>query len=153
MLADGGRRVAPNRRRASHDTVHFKRRHAEPVTPSAAQLSSAAHKAVYGMAKGSESRTSLSLGDDNSDEMPMDETDSSGSSSDGDDVEDSGSVHVIIPSNSPLRRSFGIFCTGKGRGAFSNSLTMKTRRSRPNSERSKPSLKRALQKDAMDIDP
>lgn len=32
--------------------------------------------------------------------------------------EEPPSTPIIIPARSPLRRSFGIFCTGKGRGAF-----------------------------------
>ncbi|THH10052.1 hypothetical protein EW145_g1610 [Phellinidium pouzarii] len=49
----------------------------------------------------------------------------SGSASDAmdedeDEDEDIIPLSVIVPA--PLRRSFGIFCTGKGRGAFSGSV-------------------------------
>ncbi|KAI5122670.1 hypothetical protein M0805_007930 [Coniferiporia weirii] len=106
---------------ASRDTLHFKRRYPEPVAPSAPRAPSSSgqraanryisrrrtgqHVAAEEESDGSDAEAETKTHD--SDELEEDEH--------------ASVLPVVIPARSPLRRSFGIFCTGKGRGAFSGS--------------------------------
>jgi hypothetical protein len=57
--------------------------------------------------------------------------DGDGDESDGASVDHGRSAKVariVVPERSPLRRSFGIFCTGKGHGAFNGTASSRSPR-------------------------
>lgn len=114
--------------------MHFKRRHAEPISPHKYHSTLSSCPFPHENGTGSKLLDSLSVhtasGDD-SDEVTTDKDSGSDSSSEDDSDVDSDDSPVVVPAHSPLRRSFGIFCTGKGRGAFSGSVQLQRSGSRP----------------------
>ena len=151
MHPERGRSNSTYRQPISQNTVHFKRRHAEPIDPPINQPVSAPHRSLCGIAESSASRTNYNR-HEGIGEVPMDKDDSSESSSEDMDSDDSESSHIVVPSSSPLRRSFGIFCTGRGRGAFNSPSQVKSLRPRISSEKVQLGLKRELEEGTVDTD-
>ncbi|KAL5498318.1 hypothetical protein ACEPAH_2460 [Sanghuangporus vaninii] len=146
-------RPALSRRRAiSNDTVHFKRRQGEAINLHGKFEISSPPSLTYKFPQGSQSHGSLNIAGDHyiRDRDQLDTAESSDSSSEDDD--DSEPSHILVPSYSPLRRTFGIFCTGKGRGAFSGSMLGERRRTRAEHDRAPVSLRRRSKEVNMDID-
>ncbi|EJD05075.1 uncharacterized protein FOMMEDRAFT_18734 [Fomitiporia mediterranea MF3/22] len=139
-------------RKASQDTVHFKRRLGEPISVSSTPKIPVSSLKIRGIPEGSIKDTDHPPHQNDHDEIPVDNAGSSTSSSGDESDTDSDSSHVIVPSHSPLRRSFGIFCTGKGRGAFSGPVQGQRRRS---SSRMSTGLRRQREskEDLMDTSP
>ncbi|KAH8112085.1 hypothetical protein DFH11DRAFT_1609575 [Phellopilus nigrolimitatus] len=115
------RLAVPIRRQASNDTVHFKRRHAEPVALPRASLhpSPRARRATFSLPVDFPVNNHS---DDEDEDDDDDEDDEVSTDEDDDKGEGEPPTYVAVPARSPLRRSFGIFCTSKGRGAFSGSV-------------------------------
>ncbi|KAL5478806.1 hypothetical protein ACEPAI_2083 [Sanghuangporus weigelae] len=144
-------RPALSKRRAiSNDTVHFKRRQGEAISLHGKFEISSLPSLTYKFPQGLQSHGSLNIARDHYIGDQLDTAEYSDSSSEDDD--ESEPSHILVPSYSPLQRTFGIFCTGKGRGAYSGSVLGERHRTRTEHDRAPVARRRRSKEVNMDID-
>ena len=122
--------LAVMRRRASRDTVHFKHRNPEPVLLPKHYPHVYPHIARTAILRSTSSQPEDTKPDKDTDEDEDEEDENESSDEDMDEDCDMDDIspkaekpkRLVIPAYAPLRHTFGIFCTGKGRGAFNNSI-------------------------------